>query len=88
MNLNLSKDDFHEMIMLYLIHIARENKGQLKEGDSIVYSPEFDDFLRHILSRPLGSLRTSYMREDNKVKLSYKRMTKNMEIKDNVRIIV
>lgn len=88
MNINLSKDEFHEMMMLYLIRIANDNKGNLKDGENIVYTPEFDDFLRHILSRPLGSLKTAYMREDAKVKLSYKRMVNNMEDAENVRIIV
>ena len=88
MNLNLTKDEFHETIMLYLIQITKENKSVLMENETIVYTPEFDDFLRHIAKRPLGDLKTAYYREPSKVKLSYKRMKKLMETKDQVRLII
>ncbi|KFZ25559.1 MAG: hypothetical protein KQ78_02247 [Candidatus Izimaplasma bacterium HR2] len=88
MNLSLTKDEFHETIMLYLIDIAKKNKSQLKEDGTIVYSPEFDDFLRHIISKPLGNLKTTYYRQDTKTKLSFKRMSKNIEDRDEVRLII
>ena len=88
MNLNLTKDEFHETVMLYLIQITRENKSILMENETIVFTPEFDDFLRHIAKRPLGDLRTVYYREPAKVKLSYKRMYKLLQDKDQVRLII
>ena len=88
MNLNLTKDEFHETVMLYLIQITKENKAVLMENKSIIYTPEFDDFLRHIAKRPLGDLRTVYYREPAKVKLSYKRMHKLLEDKNQVRLII
>ncbi|NIU01251.1 MAG: hypothetical protein GWN01_10090 [Nitrosopumilaceae archaeon] len=88
MNLQLTKDEFHETMMLYFLEIAQENKAVLKEGKTIVYSVEFDEFLRHIIERPLGSLRTAYYREDGKTKLSFKRLNMNIKERDRVRIMV
>lgn len=90
MNLNLTKDEFHETIMLYLIQVTRANKGLLMENDTVVFSENFDDFLRHIAKRPLGDLKTVYYREPAKTKLSYKRMYKLLEKddKDQVRLII
>lgn len=90
MNLNLTKDEFHETIMLYLIQLTRQNKAMLSDKDNIVYTEEFDGFLRHIAKRPLGDLKTVYYREPAKTKLSYKRMYKILEVdgKDQVRLII
>ncbi len=88
MNLSLTRDEFHETIMLYLIQITRENKAMLESKETIVYTENFDDFLRHIAKRPLGDLKTVYYREPPKVKLSYKRMKKLMEESDKVRLII
>ena len=88
MNLNLSRDEFHETIMLYLIKTAQDNKALLMEDGQVVYTEEFDGFLRHIIKRPLGGLRTVYYREPTKVKLSFKRMDKKLQKSDVVRIII
>lgn len=90
MNLNLTKDEYHETIMLYLIKLAQQNKALLKDKDNVVYTPEFDQFLHHIIKYPLGDLRTVYYREPAKTKLSFKRMYNSLELseKDNVRIII
>lgn len=88
MNLSLTKDEFHETIMLYIIDIANENKSLLNEDGTIVYSLEFDNFLRHIISRPLGNLKTTYYRQDTKTKLSFRRMSKIIEGRDEVRLII
>lgn len=90
MNVNLSKDDFHETIMLYLIDIAKDNRSLLLEGEQIVFTEEFDDFLRHIIQRPLGSLKMVYYREPSNIKLAFKRMNKKMksEQTDSVRLII
>lgn len=88
MNLSLTKDEFHETIMLYLIDIATENKSLLNEDGTIVYSPEFDNFLRHIISKPLSNLKTTYYRQDTKTKLSFKRLSRIIEDRDEVRLII
>jgi hypothetical protein len=88
MNLNLTRDEFHETIMLYLIKITQDNKAILLENNEVVYTEDFDDFLRHIAKRPLGDLRTVYYREPAKTKLSFKRMNKKLKDSDTVRIII
>jgi len=88
MNLNLTRDEFHETIMLYLIKITQENKALLLEDKEVIYTEEFDDFLRHIAKRPLGDLRTVYYREPAKTKLSFKRMNKQLKKHDTVRLII
>jgi hypothetical protein len=88
MNVNMTTDEFHDVIMLYLIQLARDTKGTLDDPDTFVFSEEFDAFLRHIQSRPLGRLKTSYMREDQRTKVLYKRMLNAMSESDNVRLII
>ena len=88
MNALMSKDQFHEVIMLYLITLSQETKAELSDPDGAVFTQEFDDFLRHIQKRPLGKLRTAYMREDSKTKLFYKRMKSGMEDADDVRLML
>lgn len=87
MNIKLSKDEFHELLMLYVVQLARESRDSLNE-EEVVYTPEFDEFLRHIISKPLGGLKTVYYREDAKTKLHYKRMAQNLREKDEVRLII
>lgn len=88
MNVDMTQDEFHEVIMLYIVSLARETKSTLDDPDSRAFTEEFDEFLRHINSRPLGKLRTSYMREDAKTKMLYKRLKNSMLSAENVRIIV
>lgn len=88
MNVNMTTDEFHDVIMLYLIQLARETKSTLDDPDSVVFSEEFDDFLRHIQSRPLGKLKTSYMREDAHIKLLYRRLRDSMPDAEEVRLIL
>ena len=87
MNMNMTTDEFHDVIMLYIINLARVSRGTLDDPDSEVFTPEFDDFLRHVNSRPLGKLRTSYIREDVKTRMYYKRLKNVMPTAENVRII-
>jgi len=84
MNLNLTKEEFNEVIMLYLVNLVNTTDLTGIDEDS----SEFDLFLKHVASRPLGKLKTSYFREDSKVKLSHKRMMNKIEKGDNVRLII
>ena len=88
MNLSLTRDEFHETIMLYLVKLTQDNKAELLEGKQVIYTEEFDDFLRHIAKRPLGDLRTVYYREPAKTKLSFKRMNAKLKNSDKVRLII
>lgn len=79
MNINLSHEEFHELIMIYLIQISGERKSELSDPESIVFSEQFDGFLRHIRKYPLGDLKFSYVKSNPKVKLSYRRMISDMK---------
>lgn len=86
MNLNMSKDEFHENIMLYLIELAREIK-EIDPEDS-VHSPNFDEFLRHIAAKPLGRLKTVYTREPSEQKLMFNKMMDALQKREDVRIMI
>lgn len=88
MNVTMTTDEFHDVIMLYLVNLAKETKSTLDDPDSIIFTEEFDDFLRHIQSRPLGKLKTSYSREDARTRLLYRRLNDNMKDAEDVRLIL
>jgi hypothetical protein len=88
MNINMTTDEFHELIMVYIIQLSKTTKGSLDDKETLVYTPEFDDFLRHIQSKPLGNMKHVYLREDQKTKLNYKRMVRAIDRADKVRLTI
>lgn len=87
MNITMTKDEFHELIMVYLISLSRSEKGILKEGD-VVHSPDFDNFLLHIQSKPLGDLKLAYAKLPPKTKTQLKRFMATIDNKDSVSILL
>ena len=87
MNVSMTVDEFHEVIMLYLIHLSKETRPTLSDPASVVFTPEFDDFLRWMQSRPLGKMKTAYTREDSRTKLLYRRLMNAMPDSEGVRLI-
>lgn len=88
MNIKMDVDQFHRVLMLYLIDISQQTKGYLDDDDTVVFSPEFDEFIRHLQKRPLGKLRTAYTREDARTKLYYRRLKNDIMKAEDVRLML
>ena len=85
MNIKMTKDQFHELIMLYIIDLSKQIKGM--DEETTIHSENFDQFLRHIQSKPLGRLKMVYYREDAVQKLMFNKLIRSLEVKDEVRIM-
>ncbi len=81
----MTTTQFHEAVMLYLIDIAKTY--DFSEPDTVIFSPEFDNFIRHIKSRPLGKLKTFYIREDSITKLLFRQLKTKIERDDDIKIL-
>jgi len=88
MNINMTVEEFNELLMLYIIDLAMKNKSYLKDAEEPLFSEEFDAFLLHISGKAMGKLKTSYYREDAKTKLNFNRLKKAVEVKDKVRLML
>lgn len=83
MNVQLTKDEFHDLIMTYIIELSEEEGKMINEGN-LIHSPLFDSFLKFIYDRPLGDLRLVYSKVSPKVKLSYNRLKGSIDEADKV----
>ena len=77
-------DQFYDVLTIWLTQLSKT--VDLKDPETIVYTEEFDDLLRHIQSRPLGKLRTVYVQETAENKLLYRQLLKLLEEKESIRI--
>lgn len=84
MNIRLTRDEFHDVIMTYVINLAEEDGKMISEGTQ-VHSPIFDEFLVFLHNKSLGSLRMAYNRMNGNSKLNYKKLKSKL---DNVREMV
>lgn len=79
MTLNMTRDEFHEVIMTYLINLAEEKGNIINEGN-LVYTPIFDEMLQFLKNKSLPSkLKMSYNNIDGKSKLKYRRFMSKIE---------
>lgn len=80
----MSIDEFHDLIATYISEVSKT--VDLSDPDTIVFTPEFDDLLRHIQSKPNSKLRLVYVREEASVKLLYRQLASKLNNKDTIRI--
>jgi hypothetical protein len=81
----MAMDEFHEVLATYISEVAK--RTDLSDPDTIVYSEEFDDLIRHIQSKPSSKLRMVYMRESADIKLLYRQLIVKLENKDEIKIL-
>jgi len=81
----ITPDKFYDMLAVWITELSKQ--VDLKDPDTVIFTPEFDDLLRHIQSRPLGPLRTLYAQETAETKLLYRQFRKILEEKEVIRII-
>jgi len=88
MNTEMTVDEFHELLTVYIVQLSRETRGMLSDPNNTVFTPEFDDLLRYIQSKSLGKIKTVYMRESAATKLRYNRLKKSIKNANNIRLTV
>ena len=81
----MSVDEFHDVIATYISQLSKQ--VDLSDPDTIVFTAEFDDMLRHIQSKPNAKLNLTYFREDASTKLLYKQLVHKLNNKDTIRIL-
>lgn len=82
---SMTISEFHDLIVTYISQISK--RVDLSDPDTIIYTPEFDDLLRHIQSRPNSKLKLTYNREDPLIKLLYKQLDSLTKNKNTIRIM-
>ena len=82
---SMTIDQFHELLVTYISQVSKE--ADLSDPDTIVFSEEFDDLLRHIQSKPNAKLKLTYIRETAEIKLLYRQLQNLLETRDTIRII-
>lgn len=89
MNISATKDEFHHLMMLYIINMAKGQKAMLterqKQGDTLT---DFELFLLHVTAKPLGDLRLSYFKSDPNMKLMFNRLSNEFSKKDEIRVLL
>lgn len=81
----MTKDQFYDVLTIYISQIAKT--VDVSDPDTIVFTEEFDDLLRHIKTRPNAKLKTVYLREDAETKMLSRIFKDFMNKSDSVRII-
>ena len=81
----MQKDQFYDVLTVWLTQLSKQ--VDVSDPETIIYTENFDALLRHIQSRPLGPLRTVYIRANGEDKLLFRQLDKLLEDKDTVRII-
>lgn len=87
MTFNLTKAEFHELIMVYTTELARENGGVINE-ESIIFSPLFDVYLKTLYESSVNTNGVLYSKSDSKVRMMYNQMKRSMENVDNVKVML
>lgn len=81
----VTKDQFLDVLTIWLVELSKST--DLKDRESIVYTEQFDNLLRHIQSRPLGKLKAVYISEPSENRLLYRQLNKLITEKDEIRIM-
>lgn len=81
----MTKDQFYDVITTYISQVAKT--VDLSDKDTVIFTPEFDDLIRHIQSKPSAKLKLVYVRETAEVKLLYRQLDSLLQKSDEVRIL-